>query len=76
MNLYSIYDSVTGKFGQPWTAENDNTAKRAYERLAQDEKSDIRFRPKDYTLYALGEMNDNTGGLISAQADITPPLSS
>lgn len=76
MNLYSIYDSVTGKFGQPWTAENDNTAKRAFERLATDDKADLHFRPKDYTLYAVGIMDDQTGSITSHQADITPPLAS
>lgn len=75
MNLYSIYDSVTGKFGQPWSAVNDNAAKRAYERLSQDKTTDIHFRPKDFTLYALGELDESTGILTTAQADITPPLS-
>ncbi|WNK12880.1 MAG: nonstructural protein [Microvirus sp.] len=76
MNLYSIYDSVTGKFNQPFTAINDNSAKRSFERLAGDASSDIHFRPVDYTLYALGEMDEQTGVLTAAQADITPPLSS
>lgn len=76
MNLYSIYDSVTGKFGAPWAAANDNQAKRSFERLAFDPTSDIHFRPQDYTLYALGGLDELTGNFYNAQADITPPLSS
>ncbi|QXP08334.1 MAG: nonstructural protein [Arizlama microvirus] len=74
MNLYSIYDSVAGKFGTPWTADNDNVAKRAYERLATDGSSDVHHNPKDFTLYALGSFDNQTGKIAVHQADITPPL--
>ncbi|WNK14008.1 MAG: nonstructural protein [Microvirus sp.] len=76
MNLYSIFDILTGKFGAPWAAVNDNQAKRSFERLASDTTIDIYFRPSDYTLYALGELDEATGTFRNAQVDITPPLSS
>lgn len=76
MNLYSIFDSTTNQFGAPWTAVNDNQAKRSFERLVADKTTDIHFRPRDFSLHALGEFNEHSGALIEGLCEITPPLSS
>lgn len=76
MNLYSIYDQATQKFGTPWASANDNQAKRSYERLASDKTTDIAFRPSDFRLMALGYFDESTGYLEAAVQDITPPLAS
>lgn len=75
-NLYSIYDRQTQSYGNPWMAENDNTAKRAFERLAADPNTDLHFRPKDYELFAVGFFDEESGLFESHLSDITPPLSS
>jgi len=73
-NLYSVHDKATGRYGNPWIAENDNTAKRAFERLAADANTDIHFRPGDFRLVAVGYFDDESGQFENAIVDITPAL--
>jgi len=75
-NLYSIFDHQLKAYGNPWIAENDNTAKRAFERLAADKSTDIHFRPEDFDLYALAVFDESSGVFESSLSCITPPLSS
>lgn len=75
-NLYAIYDHQTKEYGNPWLAENDNTAKRVFERLAADEATDVHFRPSDFELYAVGFFDEEAGLFESHLSCITPPLSS
>ncbi|QXP08380.1 MAG: nonstructural protein [Arizlama microvirus] len=75
-NLYSIFDKQTMQYGNPWIAENDNTAKRAFERLASDKNTDVSFRPSDFELYAVGYFDEESGLFQSQIAKITPPLAS
>lgn len=75
-NLYCIYDHQTKEYGNPWIAENDNTAKRAFERLASDKNTDISFRPSDFELYAVGFFDEESGLFESHLAILTPPLAS
>lgn len=73
-NLYSIYDSAAKVYGTPWVAENDNTAKRAYERIAADSATDLHFRPSDFDLYAVGYFDEDSGLFESELTRLTPPL--
>jgi len=73
-NLYSVYDTQTRMYGTPWIAENDNTAKRAFERIAADPSTDIHFRPKDFELCHVGYFDEDSGAFESELNRITPTL--
>ena len=61
MNLYNIYDAITEKwFGRFYHFENDNHAKRVFQRTLMTDEV-MSLNPDDYTLYHVGEYDDNKG---------------
>lgn len=63
--FYSIKDALTG-YKQPFSAPNDNFAIRMVAQLVNDDqKNDIMQSPKDYSLYYIGEMDDDTAEFTS-----------
>lgn len=60
MKLYSIKDVGSG-FTQVITANNDYDAKRILTGIVNGQPSLIQQYPKDFSLYALGELNQDTG---------------
>ena len=56
MNLYSVFDRVTGLFGVPFAAVNDNAAARQV--AANFEKHPYRA---DLDLYNVGDFDELTG---------------
>ncbi|WNK14178.1 MAG: nonstructural protein [Microvirus sp.] len=71
-NLYSIYDKQLAEYSTPWVAQNDNAAKRAYERLAADSTTDVNFRPTDFDLFSVGYFDEESGLFESRLDRITP----
>lgn len=67
INLYSIKDTKLGKYCQPFTAPNDDIAKRmlASTMLDNNPNNGIRNFPEDYQLYKLGKYDEDTGELIT-----------
>lgn len=68
MKVYSILDTKAGTYGVPFFHANDTTAARAVAlEVNREEPANMLFHyPGDYTLYVLGEY-DNETGLITAQ---------
>lgn len=61
MKIYSIKDVGTG-FGQVFTANNDYMATRLLtDTVNGPQPSLITQYPKDFSLYLLGEMNQDSG---------------
>lgn len=58
-NLYSIYDSVAQVFNKPFTALNDNDAKRSFTQAVQQVP-----HKNDYLLYAIGSYTDHDAVII------------
>lgn len=57
--IFSIYDSKTMAYMQPFFSVSKGAAIRALTDLLQDEAHPISKHPEDYTLFELGEFNDN-----------------
>lgn len=57
--IFSIYDSKTMAYMQPFFSVSKGAAIRALTDLLQDETHPISKHPEDYTLFELGEFNDN-----------------
>ena len=60
MKLYSIKDVGSG-FTQVITANNNYDAKRILTGIVNGQPSLISQYPKDFSLYSLGELNQDTG---------------
>lgn len=62
-NLYSVKDTKLGKFGIPFTAPNDEIAKRNLISTIRAGNNNIAEFPEDFQLFKVGTMNDDTGEL-------------
>ena len=63
--MFVIYDSKAELYNAPFLYQNDALAMRAARDLANDGQSQTSRTPEDFTLFKIGEYDDNT-------AQITP----
>jgi len=59
-NLYSIYDSKSETYSKPFHMHNDSVALRNCTDLASDPNTEVAKHPEDFTLFLIGEWDDNT----------------
>lgn len=59
--LFSILDAKAQAFSDPVFLPNNAIAERSFKIAANDPNSYIGQCPTDYTLFALGEWDDETG---------------
>lgn len=64
VQAYSLFDSKAKLFSQPFFALNDAVAKRMCAATANDEKSSLAQHPEDYSLFHIGEFDDDKGLLF------------
>lgn len=69
-SLYSIYDKQAEIYGRPFHAVNDILAKRTYETIAQDPKSDLALYPQDYKLVKIGTFDSKSGELTYEKSSL------
>lgn len=62
--VYSIYDSAAKAFMQPFYQAGKGTAFRAFQDVVNTKDHPIHKHPKDYTLFELGEFDDETAGFV------------
>lgn len=65
INLYSIKDTKLGKYCQPFTAPNDEIAKRILTSTIRAGGNNIADYPEDFQIYKLGSYNEDTGELTT-----------
>ena len=61
VNLYSIKDTKLGKYCQPFTAPNNEIAKRMVTSTIRAGGNNIADYPEDMQLYKLGHYDEDTG---------------
>lgn len=61
MNVYSLYDKKLARYLTPFYSENDMTAHREMVTLLQNKEHPITIHAEDYTLFHVGEFDDETG---------------
>lgn len=61
--IFSIFDAKAAAFNDPVFLPNQAIAERSFRLAANDPQSFIGQCPTDYTLFCLGEWNDDTGRL-------------
>jgi len=61
IQVYSVYDSVAELYSQPFYSHSNLTAQRLLQNAVNAEGHNYNANPEDYTLFNLGEFDDNTG---------------
>lgn len=61
LKMFTVFDSKAGAFIQPFFSQSTGTAVRSFEDAANNETHEFRKHAADYTLFELGEFDQNTG---------------
>lgn len=67
VNLYCYFDKKAHSFGAPFTAVNDEVAKRAFAGLIQDAGN--RLAIFDTDIYKVGVFDSDTGEIVGTNAE-------
>lgn len=65
-NAYAVYDSKAKFFTAPFFCANDMVALRLFAGAVCDPATDLHKFPADYTLFRVGEYDDEKGELVPA----------
>jgi len=67
-NMYTVYDSKTQAYLQPFQARTRGEAIRSFTEAVNDQKTMFYKYPSDYTLFELGEWDDEDGKITMLEA--------
>lgn len=65
--MFSIKDTATGTYSQPFVAQTNNLAMRQFGDLATDKTTNINKHPSDFCLVRVGEWNEDEGRLTDEE---------
>lgn len=66
IGIYTVFDSKSGAYMQPFFSANDQTARRAIHDVVQDPDHTFNKHSEDYTLFDIGSFDDATAEIIPA----------
>lgn len=69
-NLYSVCDTVAGRFSPPFVAVNDRAAERDFRTACMDSNSMMSKNPLDFHLFRLGSFDQDDGQIDSYAPDL------
>ena len=61
--MYTVFDSKASAFKPPFFLSSDGEALRAFGDACNNEQHDLGKHPEDYTLFKLGEYDDNKASI-------------
>lgn len=64
MKILTVYDSKAEYFFQPFYAKATNEAIRIFKDMANNPKSAIAHHPEDYSLFEIGEFDEDKGDIV------------
>lgn len=64
LNVYSVFDAKLAAYNVPFFARTDADANRSFGDLCIDARSRVAQHREDYSLYRLGQFDDETGLLV------------
>lgn len=67
--MYSIYDTASGAYMRPFFLQSDGQAVRMFTDIATDAEHEIGKHPEDYSLFRLGQFDDNRGEVLPEQRE-------
>lgn len=75
-SIYSVWDSKSRSFCNPFTAHNDNCAIRDFTHAATDPGNEISRYPTDFTLFKLATFDFESGALNAEETPTSLGLAS
>lgn len=69
LKMYSVFDTKVEAYMAPFTSPTHGSAIRAFTDTVNDESTTLGAHPEDYTLFYLGDFNQQDGTL---EAALTP----
>jgi len=63
IRVYAIYDQATEMFMQPMFQPTEQAMLRLFMRIVLDRETEISQHPKHFTLFRIGEYDNNSGAL-------------
>ena len=69
--LYSVYDSVAETWGKPFPMKNKGEAIRGFAQAVNDKQTQLNLHPEDYTLFEIGEWDDDRGIITIYDAKVS-----
>lgn len=61
--LFSVFDSKVGAFASPWASPTIASGRRAFAGAVADQSSMLNKHPGDYSLFLVGEFDEETGAV-------------
>ena len=61
--IMAVYDKATEAFMRPWNAQSKGQASRMFADEVRREGTDLNTHPEDYTLFHIGNYDDQAGML-------------
>lgn len=61
LEIYSVYDTVSKSFTQPFYQVNEGVARRNIAAAVNNKEHNFNVAPGDYELYRVGKFDDQTG---------------
>lgn len=61
--MFSVWDSKSGLYGQPYFAQREEVAVRHFAAALSDPESMLGKFPEDFTLFHIGHFNEESGTL-------------
>lgn len=71
VKYFAIYDSKLQGYMKPFSAPKTGQAVRSFIDVVNDPKSEFHGHPEDYTLFEIGEFDDETGKFANQQTPIS-----
>lgn len=71
MKMYSLLDEKAKVFSRPFYANTDGEALRSFSSVIEDKNSMPGKFPIDFTLWKVGEFDDNTGHISMLEAGVS-----
>ena len=65
VSIYSLFDTKAKAYAQPFFSLNDETAVRATAHLVNTKDHEISHYVEDYSIYKIGEFDDETGKIFT-----------
>lgn len=61
LEIYSVFDTVSKSFTQPFYQVNEGVARRNIAAAVNNKEHNFHVAPGDYDLYRVGKFDDQTG---------------
>lgn len=65
LRIYTVYDCKGLFYGPPFYSQTDGSALRAFSEVVNDPSTPIGRHPRDYSLFFIGEFDDQHGEVLS-----------